>query len=206
VPVLPMFPLGTVLLPGMVLPLHVFEPRYRQLVQDCQAGDGEFGVVLIERGSEVGGGDVRTDVGTVAKIAQVQALPDGRYVLATVGARRLRVERWLDDDPYPRAEVVDWPEVAPDDGEGDEQRRTIEALVRRAAALRTELGEQAPHVGLELVDDPVLAVYQAMLATAAGPADLQALLAAPTVSDRAAQLEILLRDQITVSEARLGGH
>jgi Lon protease-like protein len=206
VPVLPMFPLGTVLLPGMVLPLHVFEPRYRQLVQDCQAGDGEFGVVLIERGSEVGGGDVRTDVGTVAKIAQVQALPDGRYVLATVGARRLRVERWLDDDPYPRAEVVDWPEVAPDDGEGDEQRRTIEALVRRAAALRTELGEQAPPVGLELVDDPVLAVYQAMLATAAGPADLQALLAAPTVSDRAAQLEILLRDQITVSEARLGGH
>ena len=98
-PVLPMFPLGTVLLPGMVLPLHVFEPRYRQLVQDCEAGDGEFGVVLIERGSEVGGGDVRTDVGTVAKIVQSQSLPDGRYLLATVGARRLRVERWLDDDP-----------------------------------------------------------------------------------------------------------
>ena len=57
--VLPMFPLGTVLLPGAVLPLHVFEPRYRQLVQDCLAGEPEFGVVLIERGSEVGGGDQR---------------------------------------------------------------------------------------------------------------------------------------------------
>jgi Lon protease-like protein len=203
--VLPMFPLGTVLLPGMVLPLHVFEPRYRQLVQDCEAGDGEFGVVLIERGSEVGGGDVRTDVGTVAKIVQSQALPDGRYLLATVGARRLRVERWLDDDPYPRAEVADWPDVAPDDGEVDDQRRALEALVRRAAALRTELGEQAPPVDLTLVDDPVLAVYQAMLAAAAGPADLQALLAAPTVAERAAQLEVVLRDQIAISEARLGG-
>ena len=206
--VLPMFPLGTVLLPGMVLPLHVFEPRYRQLVQDCEAGDGEFGVVLIERGSEVGGGDVRTDVGTVAKIVQSQSLPDGRYLLATVGARRLRVERWLDDDPYPRAEVADWPDIAPDDGEmgdGGEQRRALEALVRRAAALRTELGENAPPVDLTLVDDPVLAVYQAMLAAAAGPADLQALLAAPTVAERAAQLEVLLRDQIAISEARLGG-
>jgi Lon protease-like protein len=203
--VLPMFPLGTVLLPGMVLPLHVFEPRYRQMVQDCEAGDGEFGVVLIERGSEVGGGDVRTDVGTVAKIVQSQALPDGRYLLATVGARRLRVERWLDDDPYPRAEVADWPDVAPDDGDGDEQVRTLEALVRRAAALRTELGEQAPPVDVTLVDDPVLAVYQAMLAAAAGPADLQALLAAPTVAERAARLEVVLRDQIAVSEARLGG-
>ncbi len=201
-----MFPLGTVLLPGMVLPLHVFEPRYRRLVQDCQAGDGEFGVVLIERGHEVGGGDVRTDVGTVAKIVQVQGLPDGRYLLATVGDRRLRVERWLDDDPYPRAEVADWPDVAPDEPDAVERRRSLEALLRRSAALRTELGERSVPVDLTLVDDPVLAVYQAMMAAAAGPADLQALLAAPTVDERAAQLEALLRDQIAVSEARLGGH
>ena len=60
---LPMFPLGTVLLPGAPLPLQVFEPRYRGLTHDCLAGVPEFGVVLIERGSEVGGGDVRTNVG-----------------------------------------------------------------------------------------------------------------------------------------------
>lgn len=203
-PVLPMFPLGTVLLPGMVLPLHVFEPRYRRLVQDCQAGAGEFGVVLIERGSEVGGGDVRTDVGTVARIVQADELPDGRYLLAAVGTRRLRVERWLDDDPYPRADVADWPEVAPEPS-GDDRRRALGALVRRAAALRTELGEPAPPVDLSLVDDPVLAVYQAMMAAAAGPADLQALLSTPSVSERAERLEDLLRDQIAVSEARLGG-
>lgn len=206
-PELPMFPLGTVLLPHMVLPLHVFEPRYRQLVRDCQAGDGEFGVVLIERGSEVGGGDVRTDVGTVARIARADELPDGRYGLATVGVRRIRVERWLPDDPYPRADVADWPDVAPDEGDAaaEDQRRTLEGLVRRAAALLTELREPAPPVDLTLVDDPTVAVYQAMLATAVGPADLQALLATPTVGERAAQLEALLRDQIAVSEARLGG-
>ena len=82
---LAMFPLGTVLLPGAVLPLHVFEPRYRTLVADCLAGEPEFGVVLIERGSEVGGGDVRRDVGTVARIVEVAELPDGRSALVTVG-------------------------------------------------------------------------------------------------------------------------
>src|SRR6478672_4324189 len=75
---LPMFPLGTVLLPFAHLPLHIFEPRYRALVKDCLAGDGEFGVVLIERGHEVGGGDVRFGVGTVARIVQTAELPDGR--------------------------------------------------------------------------------------------------------------------------------
>ena len=93
VPVTPMFPLGSVLVPGMVLPLHVFEARYRALVRDCVAGDGEFGVVLIERGSEVGGGDVRTDVGTVARIVQADEMPDGRFALGAVGVRRVRVQR-----------------------------------------------------------------------------------------------------------------
>ena len=87
-----MFPLGTVLFPGAVLPLHVFEPRYRQLVRDCTLGDREFGVVLIERGSEVGGGDVRSMAGTVARIVQARRDADGRCVLVTVGTRRIRVD------------------------------------------------------------------------------------------------------------------
>ena len=62
-----MFPLGNVLFPHAQLPLHVFEPRYRALAETCLAGDGEFGVVLIERGSEVGGGDTRFSIGTVAR-------------------------------------------------------------------------------------------------------------------------------------------
>ena len=110
-----MFPLGTVLFPYAVLPLHVFEPRYRVMTRRCLDGDGEFGVVLIERGSEVGGGDVRFDVGTIARIVQAAELPDGRFALATVGLRRFRVVRWLTDDPYPQAEVDLFEEPAPAD-------------------------------------------------------------------------------------------
>ena len=97
-----MFPLGSVLFPSIFLPLHVFEPRYRALARHCLDGDQEFGVVLIERGSEVGGDDVRTSVGTVARILEAAELEDGRWVLGTVGTRRIRVRGWLPDDPYPR--------------------------------------------------------------------------------------------------------
>jgi hypothetical protein len=100
-----MFPLGTVLFPYAVLPLRVFEPRYRVMTRRCLDGDREFGVVLIERGSEVGGGDVRFGVGTIARIVQVAETPDGGYALATVGLRRFRVIRWLTDDPFPQAEI-----------------------------------------------------------------------------------------------------
>ena len=105
---LPMFPLGNVVLPGELLPLNVFEPRYRQLVLDCLAADApEFGVVLIERGSEVGGGDVRTSIGTVARIVRVMPLGNGRFEIVAAGLRRVSVLEWLADDPYPRADVED---------------------------------------------------------------------------------------------------
>src|SRR5436305_2067376 len=108
-----MFPLGMVLLPTGVLPLHVFEPRYRELVRVCLDGGREFAVVLIERGSEVGGGDVRVDVGTRARITDARELPDGRWYLLTVGTARLVVRRWLPDEPYPRAEVDDLDDDSP---------------------------------------------------------------------------------------------
>src|SRR5947207_15568149 len=109
---LPMFPLGAVLFPHLVLPLHVFEPRYRQLTLDCLAGDREFGVVLIERGHEVGGGDERFAQGTVAHILEAAEFEDGRWALVTVGTRRIRVREWLPDDPYPQALVQDAPDIS----------------------------------------------------------------------------------------------
>ena len=98
-----MFPLGTVLFPHGLLPLHVFEPRYRALVETCLADENEpeFGVVLIERGSEVGGGDTRFDVGTVARIVEASRFDDGRYVLVARGITRCAVREWLPDDPVP---------------------------------------------------------------------------------------------------------
>ena len=75
---MPMFPLGGVLMPGGTLPLHIFEPRYQQLLIDALEGDRCFGVVLISRGSEVGGGEVRNSVGTIAHIDDYQRFDDGR--------------------------------------------------------------------------------------------------------------------------------
>jgi uncharacterized protein len=211
VPVAPMFPLGSVLVPGMLLPLHVFEPRYRALVRDCLAGDGEFGVVLIERGSEVGGGDVRTDAGTMARIVRADETPDGRFAVTAVGVRRIRVDRWLADDPYPRAEVTDWPD-APDeaatsgDATGDPSEGGLDAvtvLLRRAAALAAELGEPAAPLDVELARDAVVASYQATAAAPLGPVDRQALLCAASAPDRIRLLHELLSDRIELLVARL---
>ncbi len=80
-----MFPLSTVLFPHARAFLHVFEPRYRAMVADCLAGDRRLGVVLIARGSEVGGGDQRVDVGTLASIETAEPAADGRWHLAVEG-------------------------------------------------------------------------------------------------------------------------
>ena len=106
---LAMFPLGSVLFPGMPLPLRVFEPRYVAMVSSVlRETEHEFGVVLIERGSEVGGGDVRFGVGTVARIVSVEQTADSIMLLST-GTARFEVVRWLEDDPFPRAQVRELP-------------------------------------------------------------------------------------------------
>jgi Lon protease-like protein len=199
---MPMFPLGSVLLPGAVLPLHVFEPRYRQLTEDCLAGDREFGVVLIERGNEVGGGDTRTSVGTVARVVEAVPFPDGRWALATVGTRRIRVRRWLDDDPYPRAEVEDWDDPPPAAGLTGALADTV-GVLRRVLATQAEMGDDAAPATQELSDDPVLASYQALAISPLGAADRQALLAAPSAEDRVARLRVLLEDEAQVLAQRL---
>ena len=188
-----MFPLGTVLLPGAYLPLQVFEPRYIELVRSCLEGDQEFGVVLIERGHEVGGGDTRTRVGTVARILEVAELGDGRWALGTIGTRRIQVAEWLPDDPYPRAEVVDWPEPDPAADLADRLAAAVWRL-QRVLALRVELGDVAADATIELADDPVLASYQAVMVSPLGPADQQALLAAAGADERVDRLAVLLAE------------
>jgi uncharacterized protein len=202
--VLPMFPLGSVLLPGAVLPLHVFEPRYRALVADCiESDDHEFGVTLIERGSEVGGGDHRTMVGTVARMVQVAELDDGRYAVVCIGTRRIRVNAWLPDDPYPLADVDDWPDDEAALYQLADRIAVTTGRVRRACALATELGDSAADPSADVVDDPVLASYQLAAMAPVGPADVQALLAAAGPLARLDLLDHLLDDVEMVLRFRL---
>ena len=198
-----MFPLGTVLVPGAFLPVRVFEPRYRELVHHCLSGTPEFGVALIERGSEVGGGDARFSVGTVARIVEAGRLPDGRYLLATIGTRRLRVRRWLSEDPYPRAEVELLDDVgAP--GAVDDDLAELERELRRVSALAAELGQPAA-VGVTLSDDAVRASFEAAAAAPLGPLDAQRLLELDDTSARLADLRELLADQAELLRHRLSG-
>jgi Lon protease-like protein len=199
-----MFPLGTVLLPGAYLSLHVFEPRYRALVEACLDGTPEFGVALIERGSEVGGGDSRFDVGCVARIVEAVTLPDGRWALGTVGARRIRITRWLEEDPYPLAEVAPWPDPAAGETAAG-SRVPLLAATRRLLALSAELGEAVAPATADVDEDPVLATYQLAALAPLGPMDRLALLAAPDPDERATLLGRLLEEATEVAEARLAG-
>ena len=133
-----MFPLGSPLLPGAVLPLHIFEPRYRALARRCTDNSEPFGVVMIERGSEVGGGDVRADVGCLAAIVEHQELPDGRWMMIAAGDRRIRVVQWLADDPYPRALAAEWPDEPAE--VAATERQTAVARLRRLRARASEIG------------------------------------------------------------------
>ncbi len=152
-----MFPLGSTVFPHQVVPLHVFEPRYRMLMQDLAGRDHpEFGIVLIERGHEVGGGDARATVATVVEVIESEEFPDGRWGLVAVGRRRIDVIEWLPEDPYPRAIVRD--RSRRDDGgaldevESSLRRVLTETLARHGEAMPDELGFSTdPHDRLDQI-------------------------------------------------------
>ena len=189
----PMFPLQTAQLPGDTLPLRIFEPRYARLVHDCLAADEPaFGVVLISRGLEVGGGDSRSDVGALARIVECAETGEGSYeLIATVGDR-IRVSQWLPDDPYPRATVEPWPD-APGPQVGPEQIGVVVdrilALYERVAQARgLRLRPGVLGVDPDTADDPARHLYALAARVPMGQADRYAVLAAPTLAERVAIL------------------
>ena len=187
-----MFPLGSARLPGSVLTLQVFEPRYRALVRDCLATEEpEFGVVMIERGREVGGGDVRSNVGAVARMLRVTETNDGRYAVIAGMGRRIRVHEWLPDNPYPCADVEDWPDEIHGDVDTD-LLQAVTARVRRAAALAMELGDPVPDPSTALSDDPSVATFQLGGLAPLADLDRHRLLCAPGAAARLSLLAEML--------------
>lgn len=205
---LPMFPLQSAHLPGDVLPLRIFEPRYARMIRDCIAADEPvFGVVLISRGWEVGGGDVRSDVGTQARIVEyVQTGYDEYELLASIG-ERIRVTRWLPDDPYPRAEVEPWPdEPGPQVGpqQIDAVTDRIAALYERVAAARgLHLSPETLAVDPETAADPARHVYALAAQVPIGQADRYEVLAAPTLAARVDALTDAVETIIAMVEFQL---
>jgi Lon protease-like protein len=198
--------------------LHVFEPRYRDMIRDCLRADGdpEFGQALISHGWETGGGDDRVMVGTVAQMLQVDAIDENRYALVAVGTRRIRISAWLPDNPYPIADVDDWPDENPDvpglalDVAASHARvRAVRALAAQVVEQLNEIEPAAPGGDPvdagddDISDDPLLATYHLATLAPIGPADRFRLLAAPGPTQRLDLLDGILDDVEAMLKFRL---
>jgi hypothetical protein len=154
-----MFPLGSVLLPAMPLPLRIFEPRYLKLLGDLMGAENpEFGVVLIERGAEVGGGEQRMQLGTIASVINIGTTEEF-YGLESVGTQRFRVSTWLPDDPYPIAVI----ELIPDliwDERFSAPKLQLETRVRQLLAFASEFTNLQFGADVVLSDDPIETCWQ----------------------------------------------
>jgi len=194
-PEIPMFPLGSVLFPAMPLALQVFEERYLKMMGTVlDAEESEFGVVLIERGSEVGGGDQRFDIGTTAQVLQVEA-PDGPLQVVARGGRRFRVSKWIEEEPFPRAEVEFLDVFEPGDVPGEELLLT-ENVVRETLEYLATLDLSLPWpTDIELATDPVEKAWQLAGISPLGTLDHQDLLMLDS------PVELLDKTRSVVSEA-----
>ncbi len=165
-----MFPLGSVLFPYMPLPLRIFEERYLVMLSRILSEDpAEFGVVLIERGQEVGGGEQRFATGTVAQITELSA-QEGFVVLVAEGERRIEVVEWLNEDPHPVAVVRELPGLEWDDALHP-LLEAAERSVRRSLAVASEFTEQQWSAQVELSGEPLAAAWQLAGIAPLGPLD-----------------------------------
>jgi Lon protease-like protein len=154
-----MFPLSTVLMPAMPLSLRIFEERYLKLLGDLMLDENpEFGVVLIERGAEIGGGEKRPGIGTLASVTDIGTL-DQFYGLESTGTQRFRVNAWLPDDPYPMADIDFIPDLVWNDSLMP-ARVHLETKVRNLLAFASEFGDLQYGPETEISDDPMDACWQ----------------------------------------------
>ena len=194
---LPLFPLGMVLFPGLVLPLHVFEDRYRVLLRDLlelPEDDRRFGVVAIREGREVGSDGITAlhEVGCTAQLRRVETYDDGRADVVTVGADRFRLTALHDDKPYFTGDVEWLPEVDNDPAEAG----LLDPAVRAAfgdylAALAVAGGNELEMP--ELPAEPLVLSYLVGATMLLDLVDRQGLLAEPDCRARLRRELSLLR-------------
>ncbi|MEX1019804.1 MAG: LON peptidase substrate-binding domain-containing protein [Litorilinea sp.] len=179
---MPLFPLNLVLFPGMVLPLHIFEPRYREMMNRCIDENIPFGVVMIHQGEEVGGGALPFEVGTAARITRVERLDDGRMNITAVGTQRFRILELDQSRSYLQAKVAQFPIV-------NGSTRAASALVQKVRPKIMEYVEllgEASHTELKLdrlPEDPTTLAFLVAIAIQINNADKQKLLELPGIPE-----------------------
>ena len=199
---LPLFPLNTVLFPGQLLPLHIFEDRYRLMIRRCLAEDKPFGIVLLRGGAEVGEnpGVETHSIGTTARIVESSHLADGTLNVVAVGTERFRVIQLYHDEPYLRGEVASWPLVF---GENDVRLLALAEAVRSRTVRYIELIATAAGLKIQVGDvpsEPRQVGYLAAVAMQIDNREKQRLLAAETpVEILAIEIALLSRENALLS-------
>jgi Lon protease-like protein len=178
--VMAMFPLGSALLPGMPAVLRLFEQRYLEMLAELiQTEPVQFGIVLIAGGAEVGGGDRRFEIGCIARVVQLME-GEGFIGLVAEGKARFQIVEWLDDDPYPRAEVRAVPDLEWNDAlmplleEADK-------IVRRVLARAQQFGGTRWDPEVELSEEPLARAWQLAAIAPLGELDQMELLRSATL-------------------------
>jgi Lon protease-like protein len=194
---LPLFPLQTVLYPGVPIPLHVFEDRYRQMFARVLDGERRFGVVAIVKGRDVDSDATYHPVGCVAEVRDVRHHADGRLDVVARGRHRFEIDGVVQASPYIVAEVRTLAEAA---GEAAAQRavKAGRLFTRYVATLLRMAGEEAEPI--DIPDDPVAASYLMAAGLQVDLADKQRLLAIPSAAERLAAEVSLLRRELTLLE------
>jgi Lon protease-like protein len=179
---LPLFPLGAVLYPGMLLPLHIFEERYRQLVRDLLDGPDprRFGVIAIRKGRETGIDGVHSlyEVGCIAMLRRVEQHEDGRYDIVAVGTQRFKLLSLDETRPYLQGEVELLDDDVTDEAAAVPVGRTVQAAFRSYLDALTEWGGATVRIE-ELPDEPALLSFIVAAAMIIDLTERQGLLAEP---------------------------
>jgi Lon protease-like protein len=199
-----MFPLGSVLFPSMPLTLRIFEERYLKLLGDLMGAESPaFGVVLVSRGSEVGGDDGRMSIGTIASVTQI-GTTDEFLGLESFGSQRFSVNEWMPDDPYPIAEIEMLPDLVWDDTLMP-ARVHLETSVRKLLAFASEFGELQFGADIELSEDPMSACWQLAGILPIGELDRYDLLASQSAEELIAQTYAIVTTADDTLHALLDG-
>ena len=201
-PTVPLFPLRTVLVPGLVLPLHIFEPRYRLMVRmiaDAPEDERGFGIVALRPGcSEADGRPGLYDIGTMARITKVDELPDGRFDVITVGARRFSIDSLDDEMPFTRAQVTLHPEPVGEAGAAVSLAEEAVTLLKTYREVISTWGVIGMSEIDNLPDDPVVLSYLIAAAIVTDLPQRQALLGIEDAEQRLEAVCEVLRREIEV--------
>lgn len=193
---LPLFPLHTVLFPHARLPLHIFEPRYREMIDRCLREDLAFGVLLIKEGVEVGGAAIPYSIGTVAQIVDAEHLPDGRMNIVTHGVVRFRLLEQFDTHPYLSGHIELIPQARVDQAEVEAEFSDVRRIFAEYVQMFNRTNEPGDEPELNLPDDPAVLSYLVAAVLPLNMLEKQKLLEIDSTRERLERELVLLRREI----------